>query len=43
VGLHLEKYPTKRRTKPGYCTEGSIADFESVAEENESERKCYLI
>ncbi|CAJ2652627.1 unnamed protein product [Trifolium pratense] len=40
AGLNLEKYPTKRRTKPVYCIEGRIADFESVAEENESERKC---
>jgi hypothetical protein len=40
AGLDLEKYPTKRRTKPVYCIEGRIADFESVVEENESERKC---
>lgn len=40
AGLDLEKYPTKRRTKPVYCIEGRIADFESVAEEDETKRKC---
>lgn len=42
AGLDLEKYPTKRRTKPVYCIEGRIADFESVVEEDESERKPSL-
>ncbi|KAJ1437584.1 APO domain [Sesbania bispinosa] len=40
AGLDLEKYPTKRRTKPVYCIEGRIADFESVVEEDETKRKC---
>ncbi|KAL5102320.1 hypothetical protein RYX36_006647 [Vicia faba] len=35
AGLDLEKYPTKRRTKPVYCIEGRIADFESVVGDNE--------
>ncbi|CAL5189706.1 unnamed protein product [Lathyrus oleraceus] len=39
AGLDLEKYPTKRRTKPVYCIEGRIADFESVVEDNEIEGK----
>lgn len=38
AGLDLKKFPTKRRTKPVYCIEGRIADFESVAEDNEIER-----
>ncbi|KAI3721334.1 hypothetical protein L2E82_32343 [Cichorium intybus] len=28
AGLNLEKYPTKRRTKPVYSIEGRIVDFE---------------
>ncbi|CAK8537849.1 unnamed protein product [Lathyrus sativus] len=40
AGLDLEKYPTKRRTKPVYCIEGRIADFESVVEDNGFEGKC---
>ncbi|KAK7300891.1 hypothetical protein RJT34_11742 [Clitoria ternatea] len=39
AGLDLEKYPTKRRTKPVYCFEGRIVDFESVVKEDETERK----
>ena len=39
AGLDLEKYPTKRRTKPVYCIEGRIVDFESVVEENENRSK----
>ncbi|KAB1217536.1 APO protein 3, mitochondrial [Morella rubra] len=34
AGLHLEKYPTKRRTKPVYSIEGRIVDFESVTEKD---------
>ncbi|KAK7385568.1 hypothetical protein VNO78_31292 [Psophocarpus tetragonolobus] len=40
AGLDLEKYPTKRRTKPVYCIEGRIVDFESVVKEDETERQC---
>ncbi|KHN40101.1 APO protein 3, mitochondrial [Glycine soja] len=40
AGLELEKYPTKRRTKPVYCIEGRIVDFESVVKEDETERQC---
>lgn len=40
AGLDLERYPTKRRTKPVCCIEGRIVDFESVAEDDETERKC---
>ncbi|GKV17425.1 hypothetical protein SLEP1_g27939 [Rubroshorea leprosula] len=29
AGVDIEKYPTKRRTKPVYCIEGRIVDFES--------------
>ncbi|KAF5957162.1 hypothetical protein HYC85_004387 [Camellia sinensis] len=32
AGLDLEKYPVKRRTKPVYCIEGRIVDFESETE-----------
>ncbi|KAL2317449.1 hypothetical protein Fmac_031325 [Flemingia macrophylla] len=39
AGLDLEKYPTKRRTKPVYCIEGRIVDFESVVKEDETEIK----
>lgn len=35
AGLDLEKYPTKRRTKPVYCIEGRIADFETETEIDE--------
>lgn len=35
AGVDLEKYPTKRRTKPVYNIEGRIVDFESVKEMNE--------
>lgn len=38
AGLDLEKYPTKRRTKPVYCIEGRIVDFESVVKEDETKR-----
>ncbi|KAI3520062.1 hypothetical protein L1887_09283 [Cichorium endivia] len=30
AGLNLEKYPTKRRTKPVYSIEGRIVDFEDT-------------
>ncbi|XP_061347191.1 APO protein 3, mitochondrial isoform X2 [Gastrolobium bilobum] len=30
AGLDLEKHPTRRRTKPVYCIEGRIVDFESL-------------
>ncbi|MED6178981.1 hypothetical protein PIB30_112626, partial [Stylosanthes scabra] len=39
AGVDLAKYPTKRRTKPVYCIEGRIVDFESVAEEIENKIK----
>ncbi|GLU20812.1 hypothetical protein SLE2022_369940 [Rubroshorea leprosula] len=29
AGVDIGKYPTKRRTKPVYCIEGRIVDFES--------------
>lgn len=32
AGVDLEKFPSKRRTKPVYCIEGRIVDFESVSE-----------
>ncbi|XAR50391.1 hypothetical protein NMG60_11004702 [Bertholletia excelsa] len=35
AGLDLKKYPTKRRTKPVYCIEGRVVDFESVAGKDE--------
>ncbi|CAL0307729.1 unnamed protein product [Lupinus luteus] len=38
AGLDIEKYPTKRRTKPVYCIEGRIVDFESVVEDGETEK-----
>ncbi|XWS47746.1 hypothetical protein CRYUN_Cryun13aG0011400 [Craigia yunnanensis] len=31
AGVDVEKYPSKRRTKPVYSIEGRIVDFESVA------------
>lgn len=37
AGVDLEKYPSKRRTKPVYSIEGRIVDFESVKEMNEVE------
>lgn len=40
AGLDLEKYPTKRRTKPVYYIEGRIVDFEKVMEGDETEIKC---
>ncbi|KAL9239399.1 hypothetical protein vseg_013728 [Gypsophila vaccaria] len=33
AGYNLEKYPTKRRTKPVYSIEGRIEDFESECNE----------
>ncbi|XLS52288.1 hypothetical protein HN51_012965, partial [Arachis hypogaea] len=39
AGVDLAKYPTKRRTKPVYCIEGRIVDFESVAEDIENKIK----
>ncbi|XP_023531656.1 APO protein 3, mitochondrial-like isoform X1 [Cucurbita pepo subsp. pepo] len=35
AGVDLEKYPSKRRTKPVYSIEGRIVDFELVKETNE--------
>ncbi|XP_022137877.1 APO protein 3, mitochondrial [Momordica charantia] len=37
AGVDLEKYPSKRRTKPVYSIEGRIVDFELVKEKNEVE------
>ncbi|CAD5165733.1 unnamed protein product [Musa acuminata subsp. malaccensis] len=34
AGLHLEDYPTKRRTKPVYSIEGRIVDFEPEEDKN---------
>lgn len=31
AGLELEKYPARRRTKPVYCIDGRIVDFELAA------------
>lgn len=42
AGVDLEKYPTKRRTKPVYSIEGRIVDFESVIENDEVERNLDL-
>ncbi|KAK4274844.1 hypothetical protein QN277_018014 [Acacia crassicarpa] len=39
AGLDLEKYPTKRKTKPVYCIEGRIVDFETVTDGDETTRK----
>ncbi|KAF7816149.1 APO protein 3, mitochondrial [Senna tora] len=39
AGLDLEKYPTKRRTKPVYCIEGRIVDFETVMAGDETKGK----
>ncbi|QHN92218.1 APO protein 3 [Arachis hypogaea] len=36
AGVDFAKYPTKGRTKPVYCIEGRIVDFESVVEEVEN-------
>ncbi|KAI4305345.1 hypothetical protein L6164_028716 [Bauhinia variegata] len=41
AGLDLKKYPTKRRTKPVYCIEGRIVDFESVIEDDEAKRNFF--
>ncbi|KAI4305419.1 hypothetical protein L6164_028787 [Bauhinia variegata] len=41
AGLDLKKYPTKRRTKPVYCIEGRIVEFESVIEADEAKRKFF--
>lgn len=38
AGVDIEKYPTKRRTKPVYSVEGRIVDFESVVENDEMEK-----
>ncbi|QCE00940.1 APO protein 3, mitochondrial-like [Vigna unguiculata] len=43
AGLDLEKYPTKRRTKPVYCIEGRIVDFESVVKEDETAGRCSFV
>ncbi|KAJ0111108.1 hypothetical protein Patl1_01320 [Pistacia atlantica] len=42
AGVDLERYPTKRRTKPVYSIEGRIVDFESVIENDETERNLIL-
>ncbi|KAJ0236358.1 APO protein 3 [Hirschfeldia incana] len=34
AGVDLEKFPSKRRTKPVYSIEGRIVDFEEVNKEN---------
>lgn len=41
AGLDLEKYPTRRRTKPVYSIEGRIVDFESMIENDGLGRNVY--
>ncbi|KAL0862828.1 hypothetical protein Bca101_041946 [Brassica carinata] len=36
AGVEIEKFPSKRRSKPVYCIEGRIVDFEDV----NRERRC---
>uniref|UniRef100_A0A5B7BXR0 APO domain-containing protein n=1 Tax=Davidia involucrata TaxID=16924 RepID=A0A5B7BXR0_DAVIN len=38
AGLDLDKFPTRRRTKPVYCIEGRIIDFEPETEKDEMKR-----
>ena len=35
AGINVEQYPVKRRTKPVYCIEGRIADFDPEIDEND--------
>ncbi|XP_038878904.1 APO protein 3, mitochondrial isoform X2 [Benincasa hispida] len=42
AGVDIEKYPSKRRTKPVYSIEGRIVDFESVKETNEVETGVFI-
>lgn len=41
AGVDLEKFPSKRRTKPVYCIEGRIVDFESVSETHKIDRDMF--
>ncbi|XP_057978095.1 APO protein 3, mitochondrial [Malania oleifera] len=41
AGLELEKYPTRRRTKPVYCIEGRIVDFELATQKDDMNRNSY--
>ncbi|OMO52370.1 hypothetical protein COLO4_37254 [Corchorus olitorius] len=41
AGVDVEKYPSKRRTKPVYSIEGRIVDFESAAVMDEMESKLF--
>ncbi|XP_050289135.1 APO protein 3, mitochondrial [Quercus robur] len=41
AGLDLEKYPTRRRTKPVYSIEGRIVDFELVTDKDGLEGNLY--
>ncbi|KAE8670893.1 APO protein 3 [Hibiscus syriacus] len=42
AGVDVEKYPSKRRTKPVYSIEGRIVDFESVVGVDEMESNLFL-
>lgn len=35
AGVNLERYPVRRRTKPVYCIEGRIVDFDPRIDEND--------
>ncbi|KAI5349932.1 hypothetical protein L3X38_002823 [Prunus dulcis] len=41
AGLEIDEYPTKRRTRPVYCIEGRIVDFEMVNKMDEMDRNSY--
>lgn len=41
AGLEIDKYPTKRRTRPVYSIEGRIVDFESVNKMDDVNRNSY--
>ncbi|OWM85684.1 APO protein 3, mitochondrial [Punica granatum] len=42
AGVDLHKYPCKRRTKPVYCIEGRIVDFETVAQADEIQDEAHF-
>ncbi|KAL2935586.1 APO protein 3 mitochondrial [Bienertia sinuspersici] len=39
AGVNLEQYPVRRRTKPVYCIEGRIADFDPVVDDSANQDK----
>lgn len=41
AGLEIDKYPTKRRTRPVYSIEGRIVEFESVNKMDDVNRNSY--